>query len=132
MILHNGIFTLRNKSTGEYRTFRIRTQKEDSNFAPSKRIIGLLTGCDNTNDYKGFGFVEDDQIVVWQRFRGQSKKSHFEMFAVMLWGAVNDPTSKWAINYELMVEEKCRRCNRTLSTPESIERGIGPECATKI
>jgi hypothetical protein len=35
---------------------------------------------------------------------------------------------------ELVVrhEGKCGRCGRTLTVPESIDRGIGPECAGKI
>jgi hypothetical protein len=30
--------------------------------------------------------------------------------------------------YKIQHEGKCCRCGRTLTTPESIERGIGPEC----
>jgi hypothetical protein len=26
---------------------------------------------------------------------------------------------------------RCGRCGRTLTTPDSIERGLGPECAHK-
>jgi hypothetical protein len=31
--------------------------------------------------------------------------------------------------YTVQLSKRCLRCNRTLTTPESLERGIGPECA---
>jgi hypothetical protein len=38
--------------------------------------------------------------------------------------------SKWADRgYRIHLEGRCLRCNRPLTTPESIRRGIGPICA---
>jgi hypothetical protein len=42
----NGTYTI-TSPTGEHRTFRIKTQKDDARFAPGKRTIALLTGSDN-------------------------------------------------------------------------------------
>ena len=129
----NGRFTLRNKTTGEHRTFQIRTQKQDAKFAAGKRIIGLLDGPDNTASYRSFGFVNNNGIVVWKKFRGMMKISAFDMFARMLWqiattGKLVTPKGE----YELMVEKRCLRCNRVLTHPESLDLGIGPECAGRI
>ena len=33
--------------------------------------------------------------------------------------------------HELLVSRHCLRCNRVLTTPESIESGVGPECAKR-
>tara|TARA_R110000851_G_scaffold268071_2_gene420720 strand:+ start:43559 stop:44137 length:579 start_codon:yes stop_codon:yes gene_type:complete len=42
-------------------------------------------------------------------------------------------TSYWAgEGYTLLLEGKCVRCNRSLTHPESIRLGIGPECRTKL
>lgn len=129
----NGRFTLRNKTTGDHRTFQIRTQKKDAKFAPGKRIIGLLMGRDNTADYQSFGFVDNKGITVWTKFRGMMKTSAYEMFARMLWqAATKGSLATVKGDYELMVEKRCLRCNRVLTNPESIESGIGPECAGKI
>ena len=54
-VIPNGEITLTNRETGEHRTFRIRTNKEDARFAPGERVIALLTGPDNTTSYTGFG-----------------------------------------------------------------------------
>jgi hypothetical protein len=131
--IKNGRFTLRNRQTGEHRTFSIRTQKKDARFAPGKRIISLLTGPDNTADYQSFGFVDDNGIHVWEKLRGgkvwHHKKSKYDWFAIMLWEAVTIPRGRFAREYEVMLEGRCVVCNRVLTEPRSIESGIGPVCA---
>ena len=66
---HNGIITIRNPATGSHRTFRVRTNPENSKWLPGKRVLSLLIGSDNESDYKGFAFVGDDgRVHVWRRF----------------------------------------------------------------
>lgn len=128
---HNGKFTIQNRTTGEHRTFRVKTQKSDASFAPGKRIVSLLTGTDNENSYTGFAFLEVDGPVVWTKRRGvHGTKSAYEYYADMLWTLVVDGGfSPYADRYTLQVETVCRVCNRTLTEPESIRTGIGPICA---
>jgi hypothetical protein len=135
MRLFNGFYTIRNRQTGEHRTFRIATQAEDARFAPGERIVSLLVGQDNSHDYKGFGFVKKDEsgIVVWKKLRSRDmgKPSNHEMFAKMIW-ALSAPEGQgqwWKDRYELMLSKRCVRCNRRLTNPESVESGIGPDCA---
>ena len=128
----NGTYTIRNKETGEHRTFRVKTQKDDSTFAPGKRIVALLSGPNNESDYKGFGFVNDDRIAVWTKLRGYEKKSAYDWYAIMLWELATDTKSRWHENYEVLLEKKCIRCNRKLTHPESLNTGVGPECAKRI
>jgi len=130
--MFNGTFTIQNKTTGEHRTFRIKTQKDDARFAPSKRIVSLLTGPDNTSDYKGFGFVDDNGIYVWTKNKGVNEKSKYEWYAIMLWQLANNPESRWHEKYSISIEKRCLRCNRVLTHPESLLIGIGPECASKL
>ena len=35
------------------------------------------------------------------------------------------------IEAELVAAGRCRRCGRTLTDPDSVSRGIGPDCASK-
>ena len=77
-VLHNGIFTITNRKTGEYRTFRIKTQKPDATFAPGQRVIGLLTGANNEKSYTGFGFVTDAGISVWTKKRGDGLRTRHQ------------------------------------------------------
>lgn len=122
---HNGEITMRNPETGGHRTVRIKTQAADANFAPGERIISLLVGSDNTSDYQGFGFVKDDgRVIVWKRYRGNGTPSAHQRLALM----VQYPDHYEALGVEYMFSTRCRVCNRKLTTPESIESGIGPIC----
>ena len=124
--IFNGRYIIHNRETSEHRTFRIRTQSEDARFAPGERIISLLTGPDNGNDYMGFGFVDDAGIRVWRSKQGGAYERHAEV----IWSlGVDASLSEYAETYQLLLEGRCVRCNRALTTPESIESGIGPICA---
>lgn len=118
---HNGTITIRNTNTGGHRTFRITTQPSGANFAPGKRIVSLLTDGD---EWRSFGFVfENTGVVVWRSKRGGT----FDILADM----INRPSAWEPKGAEYMYEGRCRRCNRPLTNPESIESGIGPICAGK-
>jgi len=126
----NGIYTIQSAKTGEHRTFKIHTQDEKSEFAPGKRIVGLLTGPENSADesYTGFAFIDDLGIHVWSKKRGQGQ---WETYAGMLWSlSIDGAFSSWAEKgFTIMGSGTCMRCNRLLSTPESVASGIGPICA---
>lgn len=118
---HNGTLTAENVATGEWRTFQIKTQPEDANFAPGERIAYLLTGADNENDFTGFAFVKDDgRLFVWKKKRG----TIFDAYAKML-----ERPERYAKTVRFFFQGRCRRCNRKLTTPESVSAGIGPICA---
>lgn len=120
---HNGAVTILNPATGNHRTFEVRTQKEDAKFAPGQRIVSLLAGPDNESDYQGFGFVGDDgHIRIWKK----KQSPLFATYALML----ERPEVYEEKGLQYAVEGRCRKCNRRLTTPQSIEAGIGPVCAS--
>ena len=121
---HNGTFTVTSTKSGDHRTFRVRTQKADANFAPGSRIISLLTGPDNYSDYQGFGFVVDGVIHLWRK----NNTPLFRAYAAML---ENMMANIDAGKINVQMATKCRVCNRKLTDPVSIETGIGPICAGK-
>lgn len=129
----NGTWTVRNRRTGEHRTFRIKTQRDDAKFAPGMRVLSLLTGPNNEQDFTGIAFIDDTGVKVWSKRRG----TQFEQLAQMFWLVALDlpaphPWSEGRMqdenHYEFMGEARCVRCNRKLTEPVSIETGIGPEC----
>lgn len=130
--IHNGFLTVTNETTGEHRTFRVRTQKEDAKFAPGSRIVSLLIGPDNTSDYQGFGFVkENGWIVLWKRnrtprYEGLAKAVRLAFRALE---KGEDTFSTPRATYSVQLSKRCRVCNRPLTSPESLTRGVGPECA---
>lgn len=119
---HNGMITMLNPETGNHRTIRIRTQPQDSKFKPGERLIGLLTGPDNTNDFHNFGEVNPDgSIKVWYKQRGTVMEQYARM--------IEHPEVFQEKGIEYLFDTRCRRCNRQLSDPESVRNGIGPTCS---
>ena len=115
---HNGIITIRNPATGEHRTVKIATGKDGVT-----RWVSLFFGTDNERerDYRSFGRINrDGQVIVFQSLR---QDGFYERLANLL----NHP-ERFADRLEFLFEGRCRRCNRKLTNPESIESGIGPEC----
>jgi hypothetical protein len=134
--LFNGRYTIQSKQTGEHRTFWVKTQAADAKFAPGRRVVSLLTGSQNDDPscYTSFGFVEDSGIRIFPSklmAGGPSGVKKWIQFADLLWTlALDGAFSRWADKgFTILMEGACARCNRPLTTPESIRRGIGPICA---
>lgn len=116
--LFNGFYTV-TFPDGSYRTFRVRTESRGS--MRGKRTLALLIGPENTADYEPFGFVADDGFQVWSKFRGKPHHRYAEKLWVLAGGGSIE-------GHALNLSRRCRVCNRPLTTPESYERGIGPNC----
>jgi hypothetical protein len=108
-----GIYTV--ETDEGHTTFRIELQPSDAKFAPGSTVISLLVGPDNTSDYTSFGFVKSGRLRPFKAFRSHEglieKANQF----------LRDPEAA-------LVAKHCARCNRVLTTPESIAAGLGPEC----
>ena len=97
-------------------------------------FVKLLTGPDNTRSYSYIGKIrqEDGFIIL-------TKKSNFTQESIpvkllsrilkRIWSDECDKISEAGFN--LHHEGRCGRCGRVLTTPESIETGLGPICINK-
>jgi hypothetical protein len=115
ILSHNGILTLTNPATGNHRTFRIKTVKTGK--LAGKRILSMLIGPNNEEDYLGIGFVDNYGIQIWKKHRN----------------TLYEKTAKCLLKIEELglisqFATKCRVCNKTLSDNISISLGIGPVC----
>lgn len=106
---------------GEYRTLRLRRQKAGSTFMPGRMMVSYLCGPDNTSDYNSFAHVNDEgNVIVWRRYKQDS------VLAEAVRVLVGDP--KAAQMAYAQKSGNCYICGRTLTTPESIAKGLGPVC----
>lgn len=111
-----GVYTV---ISGErHRTFRVRVQPSDAKFAPGTTILEYLAGRNNEEDYTGFAFIKDGKLALWKRFREEGELAE-------------DARAFLADPEAALVAKHCARCHRTLTTPQSIAVGYGPECSRK-
>lgn len=121
LLAGNAIFTVENPQ-GEYYTFRIKRKNANARFGISW-FINLLTGPDNTSDYTYIGLLNPTTGDV-------REKTDTRPVRVAKWAIKHIYNNKpLPDGYKIHHEGKCCRCGRTLTTPESCETGIGPECA---
>lgn len=122
----NATMTLVSVRTGARFTYRVRRPGPDTPW-----FVSLLRGQDNENDYQFMGTIfkhTANDYVYRHSFKskiGASAPSAraFEWF----FNRVRD--GRMPESLEVWHEGHCGRCGRKLTVPESLARGIGPECA---
>jgi hypothetical protein len=133
----NATITLVSKKTGARYTYRVREVPADPGRAPGpvSHFVHVLTDPDNERGYTYLG-------NVYTRASGVSyshgRKSRIEPNAPSARGfnwlfdrVMDHGEAPEAADLEVWHEGRCGRCGRKLTVPESIARGIGPECAGK-
>lgn len=149
--VHNGTYSVSHPERGHY-TLKLHTVQKGE--LAGKRILSLLVGPDNIADFRGVAFWDDAlrEAMCWRRFQGEEwvrldgrhwAKGSGKGFAIdapgmsvyqkkiAIWAdLVNRPEAGfWSgEGYALQFEGRCVVCNRKLTDPVSIERGIGPVC----
>lgn len=116
------VFTVEN-AKGDYYTYRVKKAKDSEVWFAS-----LLIGPDNEHSYTYLGLVDAGLRL---RLTAKSK---------MLPTSVPVRVLEWALRKIATGSElpdgyaihHVGRCGRTLTVPESIESGIGPECAKHL
>jgi Family of unknown function (DUF6011) len=127
----SAIFTLESLRTGEHFTYKVRAKQVAgpirADYQPGQvYFVSLLSGPDNENDYFYLGLIRDGRFFLTGKSRCTANAPSFKAFS-FFWDSA-------ALHPQLVVrhEGRCGRCGRTLTVPESIDRGIGPECASKM
>lgn len=120
----NATVTLKSLKTGTHFTYKIRKSDDGGTY-----FVRLLV---NPDDYRYLGCVFDnrrDQIRITAKScagkDASSVKAINYTLGLLCQGHLNDLL-------EIKHEGTCGRCGRALTHPESIDRGIGPECAKYI
>ena len=134
----NGIFTIQNPATGDYRTYKVRTSPKENqdgtpnNYFPGQRIVSVLIGRDNTwaggkENWKDVGNVlPNGGLRIFNGLRG----TNWEKLGKFCWKVLTlNAKSALPPVVELLCQNHCLRCNRALTRPSSILRNYGADCA---
>lgn len=124
------IFTVSNDKGDRY-TFKVIHKKGNERWAPVW-FIALLTGPNNEDDYTYMGKVDPElgTVILTNKsaYPEEALPVKVANFALrIMWGRQELPAG-----YAIHHEGKCGRCGRTLTVPESVDSGFGPECITKV
>jgi hypothetical protein len=116
--------TLVSKKTGVRYTYRIKKAK---NKPVDRWYVSLLTGQDNESAFTYMGAFE--YTLNMSLGRDVRFHNHAESVVAFRYFLHHLHSNSVPAKLEVWHEGKCGRCGRALTVPESIERGIGPECA---
>jgi hypothetical protein len=126
------IFTVDNGAQPEAKhyTFKMSAPEPDSALAAMDcYFLSVLTGPDNTKDYSYMG-IFDAHTCELRATKGTKVGPEAESWKVARWllsrvWSGRGVPSPATLNHI----DRCGRCGRPLTVPESVESGIGPECA---
>jgi hypothetical protein len=113
-------FTLRNKKTGTRFTYRVTASKDGR-----VHLASVMTDEDNEASFTYLGCVYPTGL----RYTAKSSISATAQSHMALdWSLLQLTEGKLPATFEVWHEGKCGRCGRTLTAPESLASGLGPEC----
>jgi hypothetical protein len=126
----NATLTLVSVKTGTRLTFRVRASNcpiPQGEAAKPPWFVGVLSGRDNESDYTFLGTIFVDGTYRHGRKSKITPDAPSAKGFAWVWSFLS--RGELPPGCEVWHQGKCGRCGRKLSVPESIERGLGPECA---
>lgn len=129
----NAKVTIRSLKTGTRYTYKITAPYKNGKrqFDEAVRFVKLLTGSD---EWAYIGAWYDGSPWLAAGAKGNAAHPAFKALNWVIGKTVQCANNSAPLPEEVEVwhEGTCGRCGRSLTDPASIERGIGPECATKV
>lgn len=127
----NAYFTALSTKTGKRYTYRVAKPKEPPGSGHEIWFVSVLKGQNNETDYGYIGEI----LLIGGIFKYRRGRKCWESFYSTsdafewLWQQITFRTRPDVHpSVELWHEGRCCKCGRKLTTPESVEAGIGPEC----
>jgi hypothetical protein len=121
MFAGNATVTLKSEKTGNRFTYKVKSKNKGAVY-----FVSLMTGPDNESSFGYIGFIKGGEFV---HHRAKSQiAADAPSVRGFKWFHAHIETNDMPLALEVWHEGRCGACNRKLTVPESIERGIGPEC----
>jgi len=127
----NALFTVSNDK-GQHHTYRIRQPKAQANEPAKPFFVSLVGGQGSGGHFAYLGLLNPQTLDV-----KLTKKSNFndedEAVRVVRW-ALRKIAFQMTLpeGYHVQHEGKCCCCGKALTDPNSINLGIGPDCAKRF
>ena len=119
--------TLVNDATGNRITVRFR-RPNDKDGNPFKSVmVDLMTGSDNEESFSFIGTLNGDTVRISPKQRTNLQKA--QLAGTILNWTIAHAAADDLRTVRVLHSGSCGRCGRKLTVPESIDTGLGPECA---
>ena len=120
---------------GSHYTYKVAKKEASEKFPKPVYWAFLLTGPNNQDDYTYLGTLRDyeGQVSSTAKSKVSQDTLSFKLLNRLLarvW--TNDHEAYEQHGYKLHHEGQCGKCGNPLTTPESVQRGIGPKCWKKL
>lgn len=116
-------------------TFKIKKKEAAKEGERDAYFISLLTGPDNTSDYTYMGLLNplSGDVILTKASKFQAESWPVKLLRRTLarvWSGEQKMLEE--AGFSLHHEGRCGRCGRVLTVPESVQSGLGPECAGRV
>lgn len=120
----NCTFTLYSSKIDKRYTYHITKDQ----YSSRRYFVSVLYGPENDNSklYRFLGLFYADSMILKVNSIGQYNSPQAKMIEAFF--QIVDGQRNWPKTCEFYPSCKCARCGRKLTTPESIKKGIGPNC----
>ncbi|WP_428957924.1 DUF6011 domain-containing protein [Streptomyces sp. cg35] len=120
-----GYFTAQFGDSGnDYVTLRFRRQGTNRSFKPGQILVGYLAGPDNQSSYESFASVDSrGRCWIWHAYTGNQR---LRQAVASVLGDQRLAGEAWA-----RMSQRCWLCGQPLTTPESLDLLVGPDCKRK-
>jgi hypothetical protein len=124
----NAILTLQSLKTGVHYTYKVTASKPEEGKQGVHFVKLLTSGSADEGEFTYLGIIRANRFMLTKASKANEDSGCFKAFD-FFWNRTNG-----VMPPQLVVrhEGRCGRCGRTLTVPESIDLGIGPECAAKM
>jgi hypothetical protein len=139
LLAGNATFTVklpetRREGLNPHYTYKLQRSEGNAKFPPTM-FVKLLTGPNNEDDFTYLGKMNEATGRVVTTHASSMDDSAFPVKLVnrvLSRVMAGDVQPIIDAGFDVMHEGRCGRCGRKLTTPASIECGIGPECIKKL
>jgi len=129
MFAGRAVVTIANVETGNRFTYKVKRMEGDDGVV--RYFINLLRGPDNEDDYSYMGMMVEGQGRGMITTRASKVTERAVSFQAFNWVLAALRADRLPEKIKIYHEGRCGRCGRRLTVPESIEMGLGPECAKR-
>ena len=128
----NARFTIESAATGTRFTYKVVATDDAPGAKPGVFFVSLLSGPDNESDYQYVGIIpQDDPLSFRLTMKSRVGEGAPSVIAFKwFWWQIGQ--GRLPASLRVWHEGSCGRCGRTLTVPESIASGFGPECINHV